>query len=82
MTDKEILAKLQPVFATVFFDDDIQVSEATTAADVIGWDSLNHVALISEVERLFKIRFDIDEIVSMKNVGDLVRLIGSKSPSK
>ncbi|KYG64733.1 acyl carrier protein [Bdellovibrio bacteriovorus] len=75
MNHNEILEQLTPIFAKVFFDESIKISEKTTAADVVGWDSLNHVALISEVENHFNVQFDIDDIVSMKNVGDMVALI-------
>jgi acyl carrier protein len=39
---------------------------------------LRHIQLISEVERAFRIKFKLREIVSMKNVGDLIDLIHIK----
>lgn len=75
MTDQEILSNLSAIFAKIFMDETIQVSATTTAADILGWDSLSHVSLISQIEQHFNFQFDIDDIVSMKNVGDMVSII-------
>ena len=50
---EEILQRLQPIFAEVFEDDGITVTEQTTADDVEKWDSLTHLTLIYEVESEF-----------------------------
>ena len=75
MTTWEIL---NGVFQQVFEDDTIQVGEKTTADDIDGWDSLSHVNLIVAVETIFKVRFSQKELLTFKNVGDLVRSIESK----
>lgn len=75
MSNQSILEQLTAIFAKVFMDDSIVISPSTSAADVIGWDSLSHVRLISEVEKHFDFQFDIDDIVSMKNVGDMISII-------
>lgn len=48
------------------------------ARDVDGWDSLSHTNLILHVEREFKIKFNQRELLTFKNVGDLLRGIESK----
>lgn len=82
MTRSEVFEKLTEVFCDVFDDDAITLSEDTTAADVEGWDSVEHFNLISEVESVFKLRFQMREVSGMKNVGELVDIIlarGAKS---
>ncbi|MBR3679598.1 MAG: acyl carrier protein [Oscillospiraceae bacterium] len=82
MTRAEVFEKLTEVFCDVFDDDAITLSEDTTAADVEGWDSVEHFNLISEVESVFKLRFQMREVSGMKNVGELVDIIlarGAKS---
>ncbi len=69
---------LTGVFQQVFEDDTIQINEQTTADDIDGWDSLSHVNLIVAVETTFNIRFSQKELLTFKNVGDLVRSIESK----
>lgn len=82
MTRAEVFEKLTEIFCDVFDDDAITLSEDTTAADVEGWDSVEHFNLISEVESVFKLRFQMREVSGMKNVGELVDIIlarGAKS---
>lgn len=52
--------------------------EDTTAAEVPGWDSLNHVNVILSVEKRFNVHFKNLEVLKLKNVGDLQRLLDSK----
>jgi len=73
-----VLEQLNAVFQAVFEDDRITVKPETTADDVDGWDSLSHVTLIVAVEKRFRIRFTEKELLTMKNVGDLVAGIESK----
>lgn len=75
MSREEVFARLTDVFRDVFDDDSIELSDDTTAADVDGWDSVEHFNLISEVESVFKLRFQMREVSGMKNVGELVNII-------
>lgn len=69
------LEKLNEVFQDVFDDDELAVELDTTAEDVDGWDSLQHVTLLLNVEKAFAVKFSSSEIAGLKNVGDLVTLI-------
>ncbi len=75
MSIKELLNE---IFCEVFDDGDIQVGADTTADDIEGWDSLSHVNLIVTVETRFNINFSQKELLTFKNVGDLIRSIESK----
>jgi len=55
-----------------------QLTRDMTAQDVENWDSMRHIQLITEVETAFGIKFRLREIMSMKNVGDLIDLIHLK----
>jgi len=72
------LDKLNEIFREVFDDDGISVSPTTTANDVDGWDSLSHVNLIITVEARFNIRFSQKELLTFRNVGDLLNSIEGK----
>lgn len=78
MNESEIYAALTEVFRDVFDDQAITLSPTTTAADIEGWDSTAHVALIVAAEMRFGVRFRTSEFESLRNVGDFVQLIGSK----
>ena len=75
MTREEVYERLNAVFADVFDDEELTVSDETTAADVDGWDSLMHITLIDAVEEEFDISFDMKTIVKLKNVGEMVDVI-------
>jgi acyl carrier protein len=70
---------VQNVFREVFDDDELQISRATTSADVLGWDSLMHVSLLVRLEAVFDIRFRSTEVSGLTNVGQLVDLISPLS---
>lgn len=72
------LETLISVFRKVFDDDTVQITPETTANDVEGWDSLSHINLIVAVETTFNIRFKQKELLTFKNVGDLLKSIESK----
>ena len=74
MTRQEIFEKLNQVFSDVF-DEEITVTDETTASDIEGWDSLTHITLISEVEDNFDIKFAMKDVLAMQNVGQMVDII-------
>lgn len=78
MSREEVYAKLNPVFRDVFDDDEITVNDATTAADIEDWDSLEHINLVVAIEKCFGVKFNIGEVSSMKNVGEMVDYILAK----
>jgi len=78
MKNEEITGKLKSVFQKVLEENDITITREMTAQDIEKWDSLRHIQLISEVERTFEIKFKLREVLSMKNVGDLIDLIHVK----
>ncbi|MBO4899403.1 MAG: acyl carrier protein [Lachnospiraceae bacterium] len=77
MTREEIFEQLNEVFRDVFDDESIEVSDETTADDIEDWDSLEHINLIAAVEQQFGVRFNMGQIVTLKNVGEMVDLIES-----
>ncbi|MDB5280404.1 MAG: acyl carrier protein [Ferruginibacter sp.] len=75
----EILKTLNTVFTDALdSDEDVILTEGTTAADVNGWDSLTHIQLVVAIEKKFKIRFTSKEIQTWKNVGELITSIEGK----
>lgn len=74
----ELLERLNAIFCEVFDDEDIRVVPETTANDVDGWDSLSHVNLIVAIEVKFNIRFSQKDLMSFRNVADLLNCIRSK----
>ena len=75
MTREAIYEKLNEVFQDVFDDDSITVNAETTADDIEDWDSLEHINLVSAVEKAFGVKFTMAQVVGMKNVGEMVDVI-------
>ena len=78
MDSKMVYARLNKVFRDVFDDDSITVNPKTTANDIEDWDSLEHITLISAVEKEFKMKFKMGEISSMKNVGEMASIVAAR----
>jgi acyl carrier protein len=72
MERQEILSQVQDIFRDQLDDGDVTLEDKTTAADVDGWDSLMHLQLIVAIENHFKIKFSSKEIMSWKNVGEMI----------
>jgi acyl carrier protein len=78
----DTMTRLTSVIRQVFDDDGINVRPETTAADIEGWDSINHVNLVLAVEREFKIRLSSSGIAGLKNVGELARLVDARMAAR
>ena len=59
--------------------EDFDIQDETTASMVPGWDSLSHVRVIIAIEESYGIRFKTLEVIRLKNVGELQRMIDAKS---
>lgn len=75
MGKTEILNKMNEIFRDAFDKEDLTISFNTTAADVEGWDSLMQMSLIEMMEDEFNIRFNMDEIIAMENIGVMTDII-------
>lgn len=75
MTREEVFERLNGVFREVFDDEDIVVTDETTADDVEDWDSFEHINLVVAVEEEFGFKIPMGKTVTMKNVGEMVDII-------
>ena len=78
----EILEKLNEIFRDVFDDESIKISESTTAADIENWDSLTQINIILACNTEFDIKFDLKDVITLKNVGNIADLIERKLMEK
>jgi len=61
--------------------DEFEIKDETLANQVPGWDSLNHINVILAIEKDYNLRFKGYEVLKCKNIGDLQKLVDSKSNS-
>ncbi len=76
---EEIYERLNKVFRDIFDDEEIIVKPETTANDIEDWDSLEHINLIVAIEQEFGMKFNMNEVTTMKNVGEMVDIIIAKT---
>lgn len=79
MTQQEIYPRLTKIMRDVLDDDSLVITPETTAHDVEGWDSVNHITLVVAIEESFGIKFKSAELEKMRNVGQLVDGIEKKT---
>jgi acyl carrier protein len=71
--------KLNRVFRDVFDDDNIEIFDAMTAADIDEWDSVTHITLVLAVEKEFGVRLNAAEVGKLDNVGAMIKLLARRS---
>lgn len=78
MDNNEILNQVQDIFHDILDNESIVLTSETTANDVDDWDSLTHIQLVVAIEKHFKIKFSSKEILSWKDVGEMIDSINMK----
>jgi acyl carrier protein len=75
MTRNEVLSVIQDIFRDIFDVDNLVISHTTSSDEIEDWDSLNHINLVSAIEKEFKIKFALGELMALKDVGAMVDLM-------
>lgn len=65
------LKKLHMILSKVLGVKDNAITDKMSPDTVDSWDSYNALMLVSELETGFSVHFTIDEVVAVKNVGDI-----------
>ena len=73
----EIQNKTLEVFRLVF-GESARINENSSADTLDNWDSLNHIVLIQNLDKAFDLKFDLFEIVDIRDVKGLINYIASK----
>lgn len=78
MEINEIIAQINEIFIDLFNDKSIHLNENSDTSTIEAWDSLNHIQVITSIEKHFGIRFDLNDLLNFQNIGDLSRGVQSK----
>ena len=68
---EQLLAELLEIPVT-------QITAELAMKDLDVWDSLKHMELIAALEQQFDFQLTFDEIVTMRSVGDIKRVLSNK----
>ena len=55
-----------------------EVTDQLAMQDLDVWDSLKHMELIASLEEQLNVQLSFDEIVAMRSVGDIKRVLNGK----
>ena len=78
MDKNDVLLKVQDIFRDILDNEEITLGPETVADDIEEWDSLTHIQLIVAIEKAFNVKFTSKEILSWKDVGEMIDCICSK----
>lgn len=60
--------EIKKVFKKVLKIDDSAFNDNLSQDTCINWDSMNHLAIITELEKMFSIKFSVDDVLAMVNI--------------
>ena len=66
--------KLFQIVSEVFNIEIGKIDETTSSENLEQWDSFNFYVLLNEIEKEFNIKFDIDETLEIKKIGDFKKI--------
>lgn len=82
MNRAEVLADLTIILNEVLEQKNVVIFDTTTAKDIDGWDSLNHAIFIGEIQKHFKIKFSLREVIGLKKVENICDLVIERVENK
>jgi acyl-CoA synthetase (AMP-forming)/AMP-acid ligase II/acyl carrier protein len=64
--------------ASIFKVSHKDINELSSTRNVSGWDSLNHLALITRLEQVFNVKFSTSDIMVMTSISSIQNVIHKK----
>jgi acyl carrier protein len=74
----EILEKVAECIRSILDLPNQEITMRTTAEDIEGWDSFNHINIVVAIENQFGVKFNTSEVEEVRAVGEFVKLIEKK----
>ena len=75
MDKQSIFDAVQEIFRDNFDDEELEITRDTCADDIEDWDSLEQINLLTAMEKKFAIKFKLEDVRGLKDVGDLSGLM-------
>ena len=66
--------KLYDIVSKVFNVNLDRINDDSSPENLEGWDSFNFYVLLDEIENEFDLKFDLDETLEIKKIGDIKKL--------
>lgn len=71
-------SRLRQLFADLFGVAPSDIGEHSSPATIPAWDSMGMVNLIVELEEVFHINLELDEIIGLKSFADVRNILDTK----
>jgi acyl carrier protein len=78
MDRDKLFDSVQEIFRDIFDEENLIIQEKTNSDSIEEWDSLNHINLVSAIEKEFKIKFALGELMALRDVGSMIDLMIEK----
>ena len=78
MNREDILKEITEIVQDILGEEEIYLTEMSTAKDIEGWDSLAHISILEAVQSEDNVVFDLEEIIEMATVGDIITAVENK----
>ena len=75
----EVDGKVEALLADVLQVPAATITDELAMEGVEAWDSLKHMELVVALEEAFHVELTFDEIVRMRSVGEIKRVLGARS---
>ena len=72
------MEKFTQIHREILKKPELVLYDEMTARDVDTWDSLAHLTLIIAIEQSYNIRLESEEIILIRNIGDMKTLLRAK----
>lgn len=73
-----VMEKLNAVIKKILSVEASDIHDGLSPGSTPAWDSMNHLLLISEIEKVFNIQFAVSEIMAIENLGDIKKHLQEK----
>jgi acyl carrier protein len=73
-----MVQRIKAVFGEVFQIDAANLPSTASPADVEGWDSFGHLALVEALQNEFRVRFEVEDIARMDNLVAIEQVLVSR----
>lgn len=74
----ETLEKVIEIVAETCSVDKSEVTANSMVGDFPAWDSVGHLSILSNVEEVFEISFEPEEMMEMEDVKDIAAAVNAK----
>lgn len=78
MEINEIKDKVCGIIARICGVAPSEITENSTVGDYPQWDSVGHLSILSQVEEIFDISFEPEEMMEIEDVNDIIKTVKSK----